>query len=327
MVARPRDLRRGGGRLEQLCRVAGEIARLGDASATLRRILGLSVRIIGVRSAHLALVDDGEKALYGIMASGLRGGSDGRFEMDLSRAGSARRALRTRRPVVVADRPHGRSLEAPDGAGLPDGDLAFLPLLGGGSSFGLLILACRGPRSFDRGQLRLAGYCADLLSVALQNQRLLGRLAVSEGRFSSLVAHLPAIVYTCDVTPPFRTRYISPAVETLLGYSPAEWMRDPALFMKLVHPDDVEVLGAAYESSLRAGGLLSAEFRLLDRRGNIRWWRDAAILVRDPSGKPAAFHGVMVDVTASKEDVMREAYAPTILAGMRRPPEPQLPES
>ena len=39
----------------------------------------------------------------------------------------------------------------------------------------------------------------------------------------------------------------------------------------------------------------------LDKAGEVRWFRDEAILVRDPSGRPIAWHGVLVETTGMKK--------------------------
>ena len=86
----------------------------------------------------------------------------------------------------------------------------------------------------------------------------------------------------------------------MLGYSQKEWIRDKEFFMKIVHPDDVDSLIGLAEEATRHQGFATAEYRLLDRQGEVRWFRDEAFLVRDPSGAPVAWHGVLVEVTGIK---------------------------
>ena len=54
--------------------------------------------------------------------------------------------------------------------------------------------------------------------------------------------------------PSWPTIYISPQVETILGYSPEEWRDDPALWGSLIHPDDVERSHRGGSPSLRDRG-------------------------------------------------------------------------
>ena len=151
-------------------------------------------------------------------------------------------------------------------------------------------------------ELDLAKHFADVAAVALENSRLMSQLAETEVRFRSLVEHIPAIVYVCEVEPPFRTHYISPQVKSMLGYPPQEWMSDPNGFiMKIVHPEDVGGLIDLTAEAARTRGFATAEYRLLDRQGEVRWFRDECALVRDPSGTPIAWHGVLVEITGMKK--------------------------
>jgi PAS domain S-box-containing protein len=173
--------------------------------------------------------------------------------------------------------------------------------LSGTETFGLLILITRRPHAWTAGELELARRFADVASVALENSRLMTQLAETEVRFRSLVEHVPAIIYRCDIEPPYRAHYISPQARAMLGYSPDEWARDQSFFMKIVHPDDVDSVIEATQESVRRKGFVTSEYRLLDRAGEVRWFRDEAILVRDPSGTPIAWHGVLVEITGMKK--------------------------
>ncbi len=179
--------------------------------------------------------------------------------------------------------------------------VAYLPLLSGNQSFGLLILITGRPHAWTPRELELARRFADVASVALENSRLMTQLAETEVRFRSLVEHVPVIIYRCDVAPPYWTRYISPQVTVMLGYSADEWTRDQDFWMKIVHPDDVGSVIDLDQEAIRNRGFASSEYRLLDRSGETRWFRDEAILVRDPSGTPIAWHGVLVEITGIKK--------------------------
>jgi PAS domain S-box-containing protein len=65
--------------------------------------------------------------------------------------------------------------------------------------------------------------------------------------------------------------YVSPSCERITGYSPEEFVNDPGLLIKIVHPDDnsivVDHLGE--EQSLKK--LPSMDFRIITRSGEERW--------------------------------------------------------
>jgi PAS domain S-box-containing protein len=295
------ELRSHNKKLERLCSLTASIARLGDEHVTLKKIVDTAAQLMGVQGAHLALVDKEEEGLYGVVSSGRHPGDAPRLKLQLSQSAAAQKALKSRKPVAIENalddsrvNPRARELMAIRG-------VAYLPLLSGTQSFGLLILITRRPHAWTSRELDLARRFADVSSVALENSRLMTQLAETEVRFRSLVEHVPVIIYRCDVDPPYRTHYISPQTQTMLGFSPEEWLNDPnGFFMKIVHPEDVGRLVDLTKEGVRRRGFVTTEYRLLDRAGEIRWFRDEGVLVRDPSGTPIAWHGVMVEVTGMK---------------------------
>ncbi len=295
------ELRNHMEKLERLCRLTADIARLGSERSTLQKIVNTAATLLGVQGAHLALVDRDEQSLYGVVSSGRHPRDAPRLKFQLSHSAAAQQALRTRRPVAI-DRaeddervnPRARELMAIRG-------VAYLPLLSGEQSFGLLILITRRPHAWTPMELTLAVHFADVSSVALENSRLMTQLAETEGRLRSLIEHIPAIVYICDVDPPFQTRYISPQTEQMLGFSSKEWMTDRSFFMKIVHPEDIGAVLDLAQGAILSRGFATTEYRLLDRQGETRWFRDEAVLVRDPAGQPLAWHGVLVEITGLKK--------------------------
>jgi PAS domain S-box-containing protein len=288
-------------RLDRLCLLAGEIAALRDEDETLRSIVEAAVEVTGVPAAHLALVDREQRALYGVISSGKHPPDAQRLCFELRRSLAASQALRTRRPVLIPDASRDRRVHPEARDLLSIGGIAYVPLLGGGRSFGLLILTTREPHRWLPACVRLAVYTANIASVALQTAHLLTSLMQTDARLRNLLEDVGAIPYTCEVDFPYHTYYVGPEAEAILGYSPRAWVEDPDLFYKLVHPDDLHGVIEATEAAKIGRGFVRSEYRLLDRDGNTHWFRDEAVLLRDPSGRPQAWHGVLVDVTALRE--------------------------
>jgi PAS domain S-box-containing protein len=284
----------------RLCSLAAEIAKLGDERATLRKIVDTAASLIGVQSAHLALVDKQERTLYGVASSGRHPPNAPGLRVDLSLSAAAHTALRGRAPISINRAEDDPRVNSEARKALSIGGVTYLPLLSGTQSFGLLILVTRRPHAWTREELRLAQHFANFASVALENARLLNRLAETESRFKSLVEHIPAIVYICDFEPPYHSIYVSPQTETMLGYPSSEWIDDPDFWMKIIHPDDVIRPKVLENQAIRAAGFISAEYRIRDRRGEIRWMREEAVLVRDPAGVPIGWHGVLIEITGMK---------------------------
>lgn len=137
--------------------------------------------------------------------------------------------------------------------------------------------------------------------------------SATSGRLSELQAHallerLPAIVYVADAGVDGRWYYVSPQTEAMLGYAPEEWLADPGLWARLVHPDDREKVFER-ETRLDEPGQ-PEEYRMVHRDGRTIWVRDHATLLGDELGH-LRWHGVLADITNRKlaEAELRAAEA------------------
>ena len=134
-------------------------------------------------------------------------------------------------------------------------------------------------------------------------------LSVREKQYRTLVEQLPAIVYIDDINIEGRTMYVSPQIETILGFTPQEWQeKSPGLWNQQVHPDDLEWVHAEYMRCFQNGEPLDYEYRIRASDGRLLWFRDQAILLRDENGKPYLIQGVIYDITERKqsEKILRD---------------------
>jgi PAS domain S-box-containing protein len=125
------------------------------------------------------------------------------------------------------------------------------------------------------------------------------RLAQRESQLRALVEQVPAIVYTAGLGEDAPWDYVSPQIETLLGYTQEEWASRRDLWWEALHPDD---RGPALEDeqvSARPGGQLRSEYRLRRRDGSWVWVRDEATVIENEHGE-LRFQGVLLDITERK---------------------------
>ncbi|MFZ5818592.1 MAG: PAS domain S-box protein [Chloroflexota bacterium] len=128
-------------------------------------------------------------------------------------------------------------------------------------------------------------------------------LRASEARYRALVEKLPAIVYVDDATAePGQSLYISPLIETVLGYSAEEWLREGLdIWADRIHPDDRQRARSAYLHAFETGEPFDCEYRLAAADGRMVWFRDQAVMLRDEKGQLRWFQGVMYDITERKQ--------------------------
>jgi len=139
----------------------------------------------------------------------------------------------------------------------------------------------------------------------------LDEISSAGGDYRRLVERLPAIVYACELGERGRWRYVSPQVEAILGYSPDEWMADPGLWVRQLHPEDrAGVLEQEARKAAEGGVGPPIDYRMVTREGEIVWILDEAVIEPDERGTPI-WHGVLYDITERKnvEQELRRAAA------------------
>jgi len=181
---------------------------------------------------------------------------------------------------------------------------AAIPLISKGWSIGVLVVYAREPDAFDREEVDLLTELADdvlygitTLRTRIERERTQEALRISEAKYRSLVEQIPVVAY---IAAPDTTRtlaYISPQIETLLGYSEAKWRVDLQLWQKQLHPDDRERVLQEVERSQSSGEVFDSEYRMIARDGHTVWFHDTAMTVRDSSDTPVVIQGVMFDIT------------------------------
>ncbi len=133
------------------------------------------------------------------------------------------------------------------------------------------------------------------------------RVSAAERVLRATVEQLPAVVYR---EPPTREgastdRYISPAIEELIGCSTDGWLtggRDA--WVARLHPDDRVRLIEANDVATTTGEPFTQDYRLRREDGTYVWVHDEATFVQDPDGA-AWWQGFLLDITERKEAEQR----------------------
>jgi PAS domain S-box-containing protein len=133
-----------------------------------------------------------------------------------------------------------------------------------------------------------------------RDRRAGSELRRAESGYRDLLGRLPAIVYTSEYGAAGRWLYVSPGIETTLGYSVEEWQADPGMWYSRMHPDDRAQALAAEDRSHITGEPLYSEYRLIARDGRVVWFRDDASVITNDAGQPTLLTGVMLDITSQR---------------------------
>lgn len=147
----------------------------------------------------------------------------------------------------------------------------------------------------DNGEpLYVQGYMTEID----ERKAIEGRLIQARERYRALAEQLPLVTYVDD-TAEQRVIYISPQIEQLVGVSAEEWLAHPGAYASVLHPDDRDDVLARTRSCRQAGFPFEYEYRMVTRRGDVIWVRDAAVPMGDPSN-PHQWQGYVIDITERK---------------------------
>ncbi len=109
--------------------------------------------------------------------------------------------------------------------------------------------------------------------------------------------------------PSLTPLYVSPGARAATGYSPAQLLRDPLLWKKTAHPDDLPDVARALRQRARRGPM-TVDFRLVHRDGTVRWKQMRVAPVRDERGRVVRITGLHHDIgdrkRAESESLRRE---------------------
>lgn len=126
------------------------------------------------------------------------------------------------------------------------------------------------------------------------------QLKESELRYRTLIEQMAAITYIAKLDEKSTTTYISPQVQEILGFSSEEFLRDPDIWIKLIHPEDLPRVLDAVQKCHKERGPFKVEYRIKRKDGRTLWVHDEARIIVDESGQPLFLQGVMVDITDRK---------------------------
>jgi PAS domain S-box-containing protein len=132
-------------------------------------------------------------------------------------------------------------------------------------------------------------------------RRAEARLRRLEARYRTLVEGIPAVTFMAALDEGINELYVSPQIETLLGFSQKEWLEDPVLWHTQLHPDDRQRWHEEFARTVATGEPFRSVYRFRARDGRVVWVHGEAKVVRDDDGRSLFLQGMAFDITAIKQ--------------------------
>jgi PAS domain S-box-containing protein len=127
-------------------------------------------------------------------------------------------------------------------------------------------------------------------------------------QYRTLIEQIPAVVFMVYLDRGVGEAYVSPQIETILGFSREEWLEDPVRWYERIHPDDKFRWSAEAAGLFLSGTPLRSVYRVIARDGRTVHFHCDAKMVRRDDGRPWFIHGVGFDITGLRrtEEALQE---------------------
>ncbi len=141
---------------------------------------------------------------------------------------------------------------------------------------------------------RMLGTHTDINSLKSAEEELIR----TQKRFQNLVENISGVYWVNDLETQ-QTLYISPSYEHIWGRKCEDLYRDPADFIRSVHPDDMKKLADAYHR-IAEKKQFSLNYRIIRPQGDIRWIAVKVNVVAGESGGRMEY-GYAEDITEQRK--------------------------
>ncbi len=151
-----------------------------------------------------------------------------------------------------------------------------------------------------------------VLRDVTEQKRAQNALLISEERYRSITENINQCIWTAErLAGKLKAVFYTPAIKMITGYEASEFLDDPALWKKIIHPDDVTEtitrMNKFYKDNARNSETLV--YRVIDSLGNIIWIENRLTLVRDVKEGLQKVFGIVSDISIAKraEEEMKKS--------------------
>jgi PAS domain S-box-containing protein len=124
----------------------------------------------------------------------------------------------------------------------------------------------------------------------------------NSSRYQNLINYLTDYVYTVIIKNGAAVEtFHGPGCVSVTGYTSEDYRKDPDLWYRMVHDKDRDKVLEQARLALAGQEVNPIEHRIVHRDGSVRWVKNKIVVTKDPSGEPAAYDGLINDITDLKK--------------------------
>ena len=151
-----------------------------------------------------------------------------------------------------------------------------------------------------------------------ERQKVEQALREAETMYRALVEQTSVAIYRDEADEKAKNLYISPQIESMLGFSKDEWNNNPYLWESLLHPEDHANMVEDIQRYIKSGEKSITEYRLRTKNQGWVWVRDESVVVKDKNGVPEYVQGVLIDITENKSIDQKIKHRELILSAVAK---------
>lgn len=121
-----------------------------------------------------------------------------------------------------------------------------------------------------------------------------------ESEYRLLAENAVDVIYSYQLLPERKLKYISPAALHTTGYTPEEYYDNNMLLFEIVHSEDSPMLKNFYRNLANLNGK-PLTLRLITKQGNVIWVEQKSVPVYNETGEIIEIQGIIRDITSRKD--------------------------
>jgi PAS domain S-box-containing protein len=181
---------------------------------------------------------------------------------------------------------------------------------------------CAETREWDKLEVDLLWAAAGAIALAMEQRQSERALRERELRFRRIAENASDVLYRYQLAGTRSFAFISGVVTNNLGFTPEEHYRDPGLWHRQVHSEDLQVLEQLLSDPQRMADT-PVVVRFTRRDGRLVWLQHVVTPVLDATGLCVAVEGIARDITERRqfEEALKlsEASFRLLLEGVPEP--------